>query len=426
MKAASPGRPDIVIKNVRIFDGEAMTAADTVLIRGGVIAEVGTGVRASGVTVDGGGGTLLPGLIDSHVHAEPRNLRQALTFGVTTELCMFGAPAVASQMRVLAAARDDVADIKCAGYGAGAPDALRRVYQDLPDLRGPEEAAAFVQARVAEGADYIKIYLEDPSWFGRPGLSAATVRAIVEAAHACGKITIAHTDSAAMSRLFINLGGDALAHVLGNLDLDPVMLFQLTEAEGFVVPTLRVTAIPTDQFAETVATAMRELVSHRRIGPYLDASTHEILSAPETYSAARKFAADGTGVGQRLDFASAMRSTRELHEVGVPVLAGTDVNPGWPAMPNPLMRAMMGHGIALHHELLLLVHCGLSPAQALAAATSVPARCFGLADRGRIAEGLAADLLLVKGDPTADIKATREIVNVWRRGSRFDREACRR
>jgi imidazolonepropionase-like amidohydrolase len=413
----------MAIKNVRVFDGEVMTDADTVVLRDGMIAEVGAGIRASSAVVDGGGGTLLPGLIDSHVHAEPENLRQALTFGVTTELCMFGAPAVASRMRALAAARYDVADIRCASYGAGAPSALRRVYKDLPELHGLEDAAAFVAARVAEGADYIKVYLEDPQWFGRPGLSVAMVRAIVRAAHSLGKIAIAHTDSAAMSRLFIDLGGDALAHVLGSLDLDPPLLFQLTKAGKFVVPTLRVTAMPSAQFAETVDEVMRELTSHPRIGPYLDAPTREILSDAGTFSAARKFAAEGVGVGQRLDFASAMRSTRALHEAGVLILAGTDVNPGWPGVPNPLMRALMGHGIALHHELLLLVHSGLSPSEALAAATSFPARCFGLDDRGRIAPGLTADLLLVDGDPTSDITATREIVGVWRRGIRLNRQA---
>ena len=70
----------------------------------------------------------------------------------------------------------------------------------------------------------------------------------------------------------------------------------------------------------------------------------------------------------------------------------------------------------------LLVRAGLRPAEALASATSVPARAFRLADRGRIAPGMRADLLLVRGDPTADIKATRNIVGVWKQGIKLDRE----
>jgi imidazolonepropionase-like amidohydrolase len=66
------------------------------------------------------------------------------------------------------------------------------------------------------------------------------------------------------------------------------------------------------------------------------------------------------------------------------------------------------------------VRAGLSPVEALAAATS--ARWFGLTGRGRIAPGLRADLLLVDGDPGADITATRNIAAVWRGGTRLHRE----
>jgi hypothetical protein len=75
----------------------------------------------------------------------------------------------------------------------------------------------------------------------------------------------------------------------------------------------------------------------------------------------------------------------------------------------------------MHGELALLVRAGLTPAQALTAATAAPARAFGLADRGRIAVGQRADLLLVEGDPTRDIGATRAIVAVWKNGAPVDR-----
>jgi Amidohydrolase family len=75
----------------------------------------------------------------------------------------------------------------------------------------------------------------------------------------------------------------------------------------------------------------------------------------------------------------------------------------------------------VHRELELLVEGGMSPTQALAAATSVPARAFHLEDRGRIAPGMRADLLLVEGDPTQNILQTRAIVQVWKRGIAIDR-----
>ena len=79
----------------------------------------------------------------------------------------------------------------------------------------------------------------------------------------------------------------------------------------------------------------------------------------------------------------------------------------------------------MHGELSLLVDAGLSPTEALTAATSIPAAAFHLGDRGKIAKGMRADLLLVRGDPTTDITATRDIVSVWKAGVQVDRAAFR-
>lgn len=92
-------------------------------------------------------------------------------------------------------------------------------------------------------------------------------------------------------------------------------------------------------------------------------------------------------------------------QAGAPVLAGTDA----PASGTT-------YGASLHGELALLVKAGQAPLQTLAAAASAPARAFHLDDRGRIRPGLRADLVLVEGDPTQDILATRNIVAIWKRG----------
>jgi hypothetical protein len=105
-----------------------------------------------------------------------------------------------------------------------------------------------------------------------------------------------------------------------------------------------------------------------------------------------------------------MAAARALFDAGVPILAGTDA-------PNP----GTAHGSSLHRELELLVQAGLPPEAALAAATAVPARMYDLRDRGRIAPGLRADLVLVSGDPGRDITATRDIVAVWKRGAHLER-----
>lgn len=106
-------------------------------------------------------------------------------------------------------------------------------------------------------------------------------------------------------------------------------------------------------------------------------------------------AADPVQTAVQLRVDHAMTITRALRAAGVRLLAGTDANIWEPR-----------HGAGMHQELALLVRAGLSAEEALTAATSRVADKFGLTDRGRIAPGLRADLLLVDGDPTADVTAT--------------------
>jgi imidazolonepropionase-like amidohydrolase len=114
------------------------------------------------------------------------------------------------------------------------------------------------------------------------------------------------------------------------------------------------------------------------------------------------------------DFDTVLKSVAALHKAGIDILVGTDSS-----FPIPLL-AGIAHGASVHYELQLLVRAGLTPLEALRAATSVPARRFGLSDRGLVKEGLRADLLLVEGDPTKDIKDTLSIKFVWRRGHLLD------
>jgi imidazolonepropionase-like amidohydrolase len=101
---------------------------------------------------------------------------------------------------------------------------------------------------------------------------------------------------------------------------------------------------------------------------------------------------------------------KALHDAGVDILAGSDVSEPIPGLGG------LAHGASLHHELQLLVAAGLEPIEVLRAATSVPARRFALTDRGRIAPGACADLLLIDGDPLTNIADTLNIRSVWHRG----------
>ena len=110
-----------VIKDVRIFTGEEVIESGSVLVEDGIIKHVGPDIRASDVTgISKPGHTLLPGLIDAHVHALSivPLLEQALRFGITTLMDMHNVPAEVAKLKKVAGERKDVADLKSACYAA--------------------------------------------------------------------------------------------------------------------------------------------------------------------------------------------------------------------------------------------------------------------------------------------------------------------
>lgn len=163
----------------------------------------------------------------------------------------------------------------------------------------------------------------------------------------------------------------------------------------------------------------------------VDAFTHVPLDAPLPEELVDRAAAEGRVVIPTLammevssgaDVGRALadddRIAAWLHRAGARLPAGTDANNA-PGSSCPVV-----HGAALHRGLELLVAAGLTPTEALTPATAAPALHFGLHDRGRIAPGLRADVVLVEGDPKQDITATRAIRRIWRRGVPFHRTAC--
>lgn len=390
--AAQDAATPVAITNVRIFDGTRVIPKGTVVLQGSRIAAVGENVlppRGAEV-IDGSGQTLLPGFIDGHTHAWGDALERALVFGVTTELDMFTDPSFARQMREEQAktGAPGRADLLSAGYLATAPGGHGTEYgMPVPTLTRPDEAQGWVDARVAEGSDYIKIILEDGSPFGRklPTLDQATLTAVVRAAHKDGKLAVVHVSTEDAAKEAIEAGADGLVHIFIDRAPEPGFAALVKKHKAFVTPTLTVVE------SITGTPSGRALPDDPHLRPYLKGD--EVGNLRQGFPA------------HKLDFQNALAAVRQLAKAGVPILAGTD-------SPNP----GTAHGASLHRELELLVAAGLSPTEALAAATSTPARIFGLQDRGRIAAGLRADLVLVKGDPTADIAATRDIQRIWKAG----------
>jgi hypothetical protein len=180
---AQPLTPGVLaFRGVRVFDGERVIADTTVVVRDGRIAAVGGGLPAGAEIIEGAGRTLLPGLIDAHTHAFADALERALQFGVTTELDMFTdhrfAAAMRSQQRTPGGAPGR-ADLFSAGTLITAPKGHGTEYGlAIPTLTTAQEAQGFVDARIAEGSDYIKIVYAagDPAKLGGPASTGARCR----------------------------------------------------------------------------------------------------------------------------------------------------------------------------------------------------------------------------------------------------------
>lgn len=405
--AADPGGDggdDVAIRDVRVFDGERMLPATTVLVRDGLIAAVGPklAIPAGVPVVEGRGGTLLPGLIDAHTHSFGEARRDALRFGVTTELDMFTDHRLLPDARKEREghARTDRADLWSAGTLVTAKGGHGTEYgMAIPTLDDPAQAEAFVSDRIGEGSDYIKLVVDNgAAYVGRPRiptLSDESMRAAIDAAHRHDKLAMVHVAQVGDARKVIDAGADGLIHVYSDRVADDALVAAIKRRNAFVTPTLSVMA--------TLSRAGEgaKLAADPRIAPMLQPAQKDALG--QTFPLPKD-------IDHHLP--NALENVRRLHAAGVTVLAGTDAgNPG------------TTHGASQHAELALLVSAGLTPVEALRAATSAPAQRFGLRDRGRIAPGLRADLVLVDGDPGTEITATRAIRTVWKNGYAVARAA---
>ncbi|KAJ6564643.1 hydrolase [Mycena capillaripes] len=340
------------ITNVRVFDGEKLLPLGTVFIDGGVIVSDAPGASV----VNGNGGVLLSGLIDAHTHPLSVDHLEALaSYGVTTAIVASCYPVCDSLTN-----HSGLPDVRFSGLSANVPNSTHAIFLGLrpnETITSPSEAPRFVAEQYAAGATFIKIVAESP---GSPTLDQATMDALVVSAHARGLRVACHAaDYAAVDRA-LTARVDQSHHVPMDLPLNSSLISRFLAQSTVSVPTLSIF----QQFA---------------VGGLPNA---------------------GPG------FTMAKANVALLHAAGVPILAGTDSN----SIPGPFTLA---YGSSLHTELELLVQAGLSTVEALRATTVLAARHNLLFDRGLVAPGMRADLLLISGDPIANISATRNIERVW-------------
>lgn len=343
------------LQNARVFDGQIIGEPSTVYISDGYIV---ASPSPEAQVIDCNNDILLSGFIDAHVHTpSEETLKQLSSYGITTALDMANwPPSLVDSFRSL----PGFTDILSAGVPATAPGSRHSHIPDLPltaQISTEQQAIDFVDDRIEEGSDYIKIVVDIP------GPSQEIVNTIAKASREKGKLSVAHASSTAAFAMAQEANVDIITHIPLDAVLNDTMIQRMHAAGTISIPTL----------------TMMEGIAN---------------NIPNTAN----------------NYTNAKQSVTAMLKAGIEILVGTDANatPGLPFCPD--------FGDSMHHEMELLVQAGMSNVQTLRAATSEVARVFGLGDRGTVEVGKKANLVLLGGDPTVDIRATRNVKRVWCRG----------
>ncbi|KAJ9608966.1 hypothetical protein H2200_006737 [Cladophialophora chaetospira] len=405
-----------VIEGVRLFDGAEVIEDASVLVENGIIKQVGHRLNKNGVAViSKPGHTLLPGLIEAHSHpyGESRLSEQAFRFGITTLVDMHNVHEKAVLQKKWAKERKDFPDIKSCHYAAtidgGWPAWVEKklgisdetTFKSWPNVAEETDAAPYVGRAVANGADFIKLMHEDGRAIGiGPGEliqpREAVQAAVVAAAHRRGLKVVAHALSLKDTVEVLRSGVDGLTHTFFDEPINAEVIELYKQQNAWVNPTLAAVGSLTCESKDIVQRFSEDPRVKRRVSDGDVELMHHCLHMKSP--------------GARWEYA--IDSVRQLKRAGIDIICGSDSAAGAPGVV---------FGVNLHVEMYLLVtKVGMTPKEVLRATTSLTADRFGWTDRGRIAPGLKADMLLVDGNPLDDIGNLLNIRSIWRDGMLFE------
>ncbi|KAI0168877.1 hypothetical protein GGR52DRAFT_494812 [Hypoxylon sp. FL1284] len=358
-----PAPVKMAIQNVRVFDGYAVGKPQTVIIEDGYITSSDENVAH---IIDAGNRIMIPGLIDSHTHVQSvEGLENMTSYGVTTVFDMACQDyALCNSLKSM----PGLASLFVSMLNAlAASDHKSKLGQPSPELLvyPGKDPRFLVDYAFGNGSDYFKIVSQV---FGPPQDQQSE---LVEYAHSKGQFVVAHAADVASYTRSVKAGTDVMQHIPDDGLLPPSVIKSMKENSHFSTPTMEI--------FRRAYTIQPEILQFLRGNSSATNTTYEHVIA----------------------------NVRRQHLAGVPILAGTD------AVGNLVPGIYFPFGETLHHELVNLVSAGLTPAEALRAATIVPATAHRLHDRGAILPGMRADLILLNSDPLLNISNTRDIARIW-------------
>jgi imidazolonepropionase-like amidohydrolase len=429
-----PSSQAIVLRDVHVVDVERgrIERDRSLVIEGERIVRIGPAqgldVPAGARVVEGSGRFLLPGLHDMHVHLNEEDGDEYLLLyvanGVTTVQSMHGGPhQLALRERVRSGA------LLGPRIFTTGPTTARLGVDTV------EEARNVARAQEAAGYDALKMYGD-----GNNSMTRETYHALVAAAHEAGIKVVGHANRNLPFAAVLEEHQDSIDHMeeivyteqsfaavvgpyvdvqFGRRSFDslaggartvPDFAAELAEEARALALRVRAAGLAV---TPTVATfGAIQAITDEAYGSLLDKA--ELRFVPpgrlREWQPERQRFRNGGWKPQLAFMAAYLRRNHELqlalveafHDAGVPLMTGTD---------SPFDFVVQG--FSLHDELALFVRAGLTPLDALRAATIVPARFLGIAgDSGSIGEGKRADLVLVEGDPLQDLGALRGVAGV--------------
>lgn len=416
-----------MLRGAKVLDGTGAPVIEgaDVVIEGDRIAYVGVAkskeLPPDAKIIDCSGKTLIPGLISAHSHIGQvdgvesgaanynrenilRQLRQYEAYGVTTIAALgLNGPLFYQLRDKLHAGELPGSDLFGADRGIGVangapPAAAVKVADDQIDRpETPAAARAAVQAAKSRGTDLIKIWVDDFRGSLPVKMSPEIYAAVIDEAHQAGLRVAAHVFYLDDAKSLIKAGVDILAHGVRDQPVDQELIDLLKANDVWYIATIGV-----DESAYIYADQpvwMRAPFFLHALQPAL----REQLESPEWRAgilANRKLGSSRESVAMN------QRNLAAIHQGGGKVGFGADSG------ANPLRIP----GFAEHRELQLICEAGISPQDALKIATSNSAALLKLPDRGTLAAGQLADIVVLDADPSEDVTNIQRINAVWRRG----------